>query len=103
MKTIYVRHDGKASASLLTDPSGDKTAILTEVAVWPEFRGRGWGSEILKEVCADADTDDVTLMLSFDPGPNGLSAEAMLSWYERYGFIRALNDPDVMIRLPQGR
>ncbi|MER6382092.1 GNAT family N-acetyltransferase [Streptomyces sp. NPDC001118] len=101
MKTTYVHHNGAASASLLNDPVGSGPAIVTEIAVWAECRGRGWGSEVLKKVCRDADAEKVTLLLSVEPGPDGLSAEALVSWYERHGFSRAINDETVMIRLPE--
>ncbi|WP_435270926.1 GNAT family N-acetyltransferase [Streptomyces sp. 1222.5] len=102
MRTIYVGHGGVASASLLMPPDGEtRNAIVTEIAVWPEHRGKGWGSEILKEICRDADAEGITLMLSVEPGPGGLSAEGLAAWYGRYGFQRALNDGTVMIRLTQ--
>ncbi|MEU5577780.1 hypothetical protein [Streptomyces huasconensis] len=41
-------------------------------------------------------------MLSVDPGPYGLSYEALRSWYSRYGFVGDSTD-DVMIRLPQAK
>ncbi|MEU5814230.1 GNAT family N-acetyltransferase [Streptomyces huasconensis] len=102
MRDAYALHGGAASASLVLDPIGNRPTILTEVAVWREDQGKGWGSEILRLVCAEADTEGVTLMLSVDPGPYGLSYEALRSWYSRYGFVGDSTD-DVMIRLPQAK
>lgn len=100
VKGTYALHGGAASASLLLDPAGNRPAILTEVAVWPEDQGKGWGSEILRLVCRQADASGVLLLLSVDPGPVGLSYPALRDWYGRYGFIGDSAD-DVMIRTPQ--
>ncbi|MFJ2112310.1 GNAT family N-acetyltransferase [Streptomyces sp. NPDC087850] len=103
MRPIYFLHDGAAAASVL-DPPGrrkDKPSILTEIAVWPEHRAKGWGSEILKQVCRAADAEGIALMLSVDPGPGGLSDEELAAWYGRYGFQRLQEDETVMIRLAQ--
>ncbi|NEB42542.1 GNAT family N-acetyltransferase [Streptomyces sp. SID14515] len=103
MRAIYFRHDGAATASVLEPPGRreDEPAILTEIAVWPEHRGKGWGSEILKEVCRAADAEGITLILSVDPAPGGLSDEELAAWYGRYGFQRSEDDEEVMIRLAQ--
>ncbi|MEV6419059.1 GNAT family N-acetyltransferase [Streptomyces sp. NPDC051662] len=99
MKDVYVLHAGAVSASLLLDPTGNQPAILSEVAVRPDDQGQGWGSEILRMVCAEADAEAITLMLSVDPGPYGLSYEALRAWYGRHGFVGDSSD-DVMIRVP---
>ncbi|SCD90774.1 hypothetical protein GA0115243_104745 [Streptomyces sp. ScaeMP-e83] len=91
---------GVASASLLSDPSDiSRPVIVSEIAVQPDDQGKGWGSEILKMICRDADQENVTLVLSVDPGPVGLPYSQLVDWYTRYGFQG--NDEDrVMIRLP---
>lgn len=100
MKNLYVLFSGAASASVLSDPSDtDRPVILTEVVVHPDDRGKGWGSAVLKLVCEDADREGITLVLSVEPGPTGLSYEALKAWYERYGFTGDTED-DVMVRLP---
>ncbi|MCY0962736.1 GNAT family N-acetyltransferase [Streptomyces sp. H27-H5] len=103
MKSIYVLHGGLASVSLISDPSGKEPTIVTEVAVREEARGRGLGSEILRQVCRDADAEGTVLLLSVDPGPGGLSYEVLAEWYSRHGFQGFQQDgprDNVMIRLP---
>lgn len=101
----YVRHGGAASASLLSNPSGEGPVIVTEIHVWQGFRGRGWASDLLKEITASADREGVVLMLSVDPGPFGLDAQQLVDWYSRHGFqqveAEGKIEPDVMARLPQ--
>ncbi|MFJ7907504.1 GNAT family N-acetyltransferase [Kitasatospora sp. NPDC096204] len=107
MKSAYVNHQGKAYASLLCDPDSGAVAILTEIRVDPDFQGRGWGRELLKEITTAADEDEVVLMLSVEPGPEGLNSEELTAWYSRYGWEPVTNtetgevEPDVLCRMPQ--
>ncbi|WP_188285327.1 GNAT family N-acetyltransferase [Streptomyces sp. CBMA29] len=105
MNPVYALYAGAASVSLLLDPDGHRPAILTEIAVWPEHQGKGWGSEILRMVTTEADQDGVAIMLSVEPGPNGLTFKQLVSWYRRYGFESlssdGTTDPETMCRLPQ--
>ncbi|MBT2609885.1 GNAT family N-acetyltransferase [Streptomyces sp. ISL-87] len=104
MKSTYVLHGGLASVSLISGPSSNEPTVITEVAVQAEARGMGLGSEILSQVCRDADAEGIVLLLSVDPGPGGLSYEELGAWYSRHGFQGfQQNGPedDVMVRLPQ--
>ncbi|WP_078626324.1 GNAT family N-acetyltransferase [Streptomyces sp. NRRL S-241] len=105
MQSTYSGHGGAASASLLFDPTNDGPAILTEIAVWEEHRGKGWASELLRQICQEADREGLTLLLSVEPGPRGLSYEALAEWYQRCGFEvghpTETADPAILIRLPQ--
>ncbi|MFE9660315.1 GNAT family N-acetyltransferase [Streptomyces sp. NPDC005955] len=96
-----MRHDGAAWVRLIHDPEGARPAIISEIAVWPEQRGKGWGSDLLAEVCHLADEERISLMLYVEAGPGGLSDEQLGEWYGRYGFLRCENDESVMVRFPQ--
>ncbi len=57
-------------------------------------RGKGQATQLLMDVCDEADTDDVVLMLM----PNG---EAWLvDWYEKFGFVEIQEYPLLMARPP---
>lgn len=99
MKNTYSLREGRASASLLPDPSGHGPCIITEIHVLPAVQGNGWGTEVLRQVCAAADAENVQLMLSVDPGPTGLSYQELCNWYSRHGFLAL--DNGVMVRFPQ--
>lgn len=59
--------------------------VITRINVMERYRGRGFGTQILNEILADADAEDVILYL--DPLPSGgLNAEELKAWYERHGF-----------------
>ncbi|MFJ4093444.1 GNAT family N-acetyltransferase [Kitasatospora sp. NPDC089913] len=105
MKMAYVHHEGKAYAYLRYEPDVQSVAILAEVHVLGGYQGRGWGSELLRQITADADASGVVLMLSVEPGPEGLTRNELTAWYSRYGWEPVRNEarevePDILCRLP---
>jgi GNAT superfamily N-acetyltransferase len=86
--------------------------LVRAIEVAPEHQGKGYGSRVLREVCADADREGVTLMviarlvrLHVDERPSTasrLSAEELAAWYRRHGFRGSLGSRG-MTRLPVGR
>lgn len=59
--------------------------MITRINVPDEHRGNRLGSKLLKEICEDADKEQITLWLEIMPsGP--LDYDALESWYKRYGF-----------------
>ncbi|WP_431041496.1 GNAT family N-acetyltransferase [Streptomyces sp. P1-3] len=81
---------------------GPGPSLITRIVVRPKARGRGWGSEVLRDVCMDADAEGITLMLQVQPNPAGLAAEALTAWYQRHGF-EAVPGTDTMVRKPAPR
>lgn len=79
----------------------DHTYLLTRVETGQECRGKGYGTEILERVLADADAEGATLLLSVEPdlSPGSLDAAALTAWYSRHGF-RPYRDGG-MIREPR--
>lgn len=68
----------------LTDYYGEGK-IITRVNVPEAHRGKGLGSQLLKEVCDDASRENITLFLEISPsGP--LDYGQLHDWYVRYGF-----------------
>ncbi len=61
---------------------------LCRVNVPPSVQGKGYGSQLLKLVLAEADACGVTIKLyPFASGP--LDKAALIAWYERYGFVKS--------------
>ena len=58
---------------------------ITRINVPHTLRGRGYGTQILKAILADADTEGATLRLGPSPS-DGLSFDDLVHWYERHGF-----------------
>jgi predicted GNAT family N-acyltransferase len=59
--------------------------IITRINVPMQFRGKGFGSELLKQICSDADKEKQTLFLEIQSS-DGLSYRELEEWYLRYGF-----------------
>lgn len=75
------------------------TMTITRINVPSEFRGRGYGSLLLKQVLTAADHDLVRLSLEIYPsGP--LSHDDLEAWYKRHGFIQSKWLPGIYIRRP---
>lgn len=70
--------------------------IVTRINVPREHRGRGIASEILREICREADAEGVRLCLEVSSS-DGLDADQLRDWYERHGF----SGSGVMIRMPK--
>jgi len=94
-----------ASAEVVTPtalpPSLDGVLELVRVWVDPEYRRQGYATELVKEVCNDADITSTVLMLRPNPfGEGGL--ENLVPFYERFGFTVIQKQPVVlMARMPQ--
>jgi len=67
---------------------------ITEFYVPEEFRGKGEGSELMKDVCEEADAKNILLVLIAD-------TVKLAMYYERFGFIAIQKDPMLMIRAPK--
>jgi len=80
----------------------DDRYIITRINV-PEFkRGRGIGSILLKRAICRADEEGVTLELVVMSSNIDFQDEALVAWYERYGFVKELvGDEELMVRRPK--
>jgi len=65
-----------------------KGYLLTRVNVPAEFRGKGYATQLLKQVLAAADEAQITLLLEVAPGiGSSMTAEQLRAWYSRHGFL----------------
>lgn len=65
---------------------------ITSLAVYPYWRKRGIGTDLLRALCAAADISQVTLTLTVRPFEGWgyripTRREFLASWYSRFGFI----------------
>lgn len=67
---------------------------ITELFVPEEFRGKGEASELLKEVCNEADDKKLMLVLIAD-------TERLALFYGRFGFEVIQKSPILMARSPK--
>lgn len=68
----------------------DGEAELSNVFTSVGHRGKGLARALMREVCADADREGVTLLLTVGhgrgPGGDGLRSDQLYEWYTRLGF-----------------
>lgn len=86
MKSLY---DTRFAQAFLQCNMEDEWEI-NEIFVDPRFRGRGHGTELLEQICRDADLQGVTLTLEvccLDQS-HGMRDPELLEWYKRHGFRR---------------
>ena len=67
---------------------------ITEFNVPEEFRCKGEGTELLKDVCEQADEQKILLLLIAD-------TLKLAMFYERFGFVAIQESPMLMIRPPK--
>lgn len=67
---------------------------ITELFVPEEFRGKGEATALLNDVCDQADTAGLLLLLIADSKELGL-------FYERFGFAAIQQHPILMVRTPK--
>lgn len=82
-----------ATANLMHVYSDDNPALtmngwlITSIYVRPDQRGLGAGSRLLRDIIADADTENVNLYLTIAADSSGgLTEDQLRDWYMRHGF-----------------
>jgi hypothetical protein len=75
--------------------------LITRIEVGNEERGKGYATQLLNEICMDADRERIRLWLEIAPDEsNGLDYVQLLSWYKRHGFEQFMME-GIMVRDPQ--
>lgn len=82
-----------------------KTREITHVDVPENLRRQGMATQMLLNVCDEADAHKIVLVLfpkPFGEGPK-LSKEGLVRWYsEKFGFQAIQSNPVMMARMPFG-
>jgi len=102
MKTCYV-DEHWSIADLVAPGELFPDWTITRINVVEVHRGKGYGSDLLKRICDDADAEGVKLYLQVSPS-GGLNFDQLGEWYGRYGFQESKRWPggDIMFR-PAGQ
>lgn len=70
-------------------------ALYTE----PQYRGNGFATDLLHDVCLEADLARKFLFLCVSPGEDGpLGLEKLANWYHKFGFTTIQASPLLMTR-----
>ena len=103
-----VRHYENASCRIklcaaLPKHMRSKTRELVNLDVPDNLRRTGLATQLLENVCDEADAHNITLILFPKPFGNvpGMSQSQLEAWYERrFGFIPIQQKPVMMARMP---
>lgn len=80
----------------------DRTREITKLHTAEQFQRQGYATQLMLDVCEEADRNGMTLMLW--PRPYGddiaLSQAMLIRWYQRFGFQVIQPDPVLMARPP---
>ena len=99
MKSISIKLSIAHLAVLDVSEMNPDTFIINRINVPKKFRGRGYGSKLLKEICEVADREKIKLMLEINPYGE-LTRKDLERWYHEYGFKVNSNLPGTYLRLP---
>lgn len=101
MNQHYSNEHSSAEVVVTTTPGIE--GVLELVRVWTDVdaRKQGFATELVKDICNDADIEGRVLMLNPKTfGQVGLTDLA--HWYERFGFVTIQKKPvQLMARMPQ--
>ena len=86
--------DGQRAGRLYLDTAPDETRVL-DIALLPEYRGRGVGTQLIGEVAATARGRGACVTLHVE------RTNRALAWYQRLGFTVA-GDLGVYLAPPLG-
>ena len=98
------KHYSNEHSSAEVVPTNIKGAegVLEVVRVWtdPDARKQGFATDLMLEICNDANIEGCVLMLN--PKPFGrVGLENLVPFYERFGFDVIQRNPILMARMPQ--
>lgn len=99
MKNCFVDFEYNAIADL-TPEFVPNTWTITRINVPKPSRGKGIGTKLLNEICAEADRNKVTLTLEIMPSGD-LDYGALHAWYLRHGFKDSRKYIGILFRRPQ--
>jgi ribosomal protein S18 acetylase RimI-like enzyme len=68
--------------------------IITRINVPSQYRGQGYGRELLLQILEEADKHDLPLYLEVSPS-GGLDYLDLVAWYTRHGFRQKMG---IMVR-----
>lgn len=67
------------------------------ISIDSEVQRQGHATGLMHNVCQEADNACMTLLVQVNPFRGGMTAEQLITWYSKFGFIEIQNDPVVMM------
>lgn len=105
---IGIRHYENASCKVsictaIPNQLRTKTREITSVDVPENLRKQGMATELLRNICDEADANEITLLLFVKPFGEGekMTADQLADWYQnKFGFMVIQPKPMMMARMP---
>lgn len=72
-------------------------SYIQQIYVQPEYRGKGDGVRLLKNICVEADRCCATLYVKFEPSPE-IDEKRIIKFFRTYDFVWDDNQTDVLVR-----
>lgn len=96
------KNDG-STLKVIQNPEVNIAGILEVVGIWtePDLRRQGYATELLADVCREADRSHIVLMLRPEEYGKSQGLKKLEPWYKRFGFIRIQDNPVLMARKPR--
>ncbi len=94
MRPIYFIREANAIADV--GLINDQYQIF-RINVPRKYRGKGFGSRLLKQIIKDADSQGVRLMVGI-VASDGLNYDQLEAWYKRHGFEQ--EEENIYVRPP---
>lgn len=79
----------------------DKVREISRLWTEPGSRKQGYATELMKQVCNEADVLGYVLMLQPKEFGKSDGLKDLQKWYERFGFVKIQNNPVLMARAPE--
>jgi ribosomal protein S18 acetylase RimI-like enzyme len=70
----------------LPEPMRESVREITHLYVAPEARRKKLATMLLNLVCQEADANGITLMLTARPADDQMAEDALVKWYQQFGF-----------------
>jgi GNAT superfamily N-acetyltransferase len=89
------------SLQVVVNPELDSLPRVREILALytePAQRNKGYASELLKEVCAEADKHAIVLILKPEPYGSTGGLKHLQAFYKKFGFTRIQDRPVLMAR-----
>lgn len=87
-KTIVSRYNKFLEQFHIYYDVDNNSIFLSDIYIHPKFKGQGWGSKIMRELCGFADLKKLPIVLI--PATDNLhpkSLRKLVNFYKKFGFI----------------
>lgn len=103
MKTDWSNEYASLRLAMNPELPAHMDRVREVVNVWTdtEHRMQGYATELMKQVCEEADCENMILILQPKPFDKNISKEKLIAFYKRFNFVKTQENPVLMARAPE--